>query len=611
MCSITKRLINRDLLSYPQEMNTMKNGLIFTNENCIGCNRCVRICCSFGATISHNRPDHSSIRINPERCINCGACIDVCGHSAREYHDDTETFFADLKKGEHISLLIAPSFEAKYPDEYRKVLGALKALGVKRMLPVSLGADICTWGYLKLINEKGYKGMLSTTCPVVVSFVEHWKPYLIPLLMPIKSPMMCAARYFRDKLGITDKFAFIGPCIAKRMETDKYPELVQYNITFPKLIEYINKNDLGDEENFEGLDAGLGTFYPAPGGLSDNIKWFLGDDTPVRVVSGKTYLYERFLTSWKKLLEENKPFVLYDALNCREGCLEGTAKVYTEDREFKGISNINDIRTKSKKFSHDSPWSPELSPAQRLENLNRQFGDLDLNDYMTEFEDKSQTCRISYPTDEEAEAIYRSMHKDDESSRNINCSACGYETCREMMIAIHNGFNTRHNCVYSEKEESIYLAKMSFSDQLTGVMNRNAYERKLNTMFGRGGSVGLIVADVNGLKYANDNEGHGAGDRLIIETAHALANEFGVERVFRTGGDEFLVVLQDFTEQELENDIVLVKEYLSSVKVSTSFGLAFSEHFIGDMSALQEIADKKMYEDKECYYKMTGKVRRI
>ena len=59
------------------------------------------------------------------------------------------------------------------------------------------------------------------------------------------------------------------------------------------------------------------------------------------------------------------------------------------------------------------------------------------------------------------------------------------------------------------------------------------------------------------------------------------------------------------------NDIVLVKEYLSSVKVSTSFGLAFSEHFNGDMSALQEIADKKMYEDKERYYIMTGKVRRI
>ncbi|SDB35265.1 diguanylate cyclase (GGDEF) domain-containing protein [Ruminococcaceae bacterium FB2012] len=589
----------------------MNTGLIFTNENCIGCNKCVRICCSFGASVSYNRPDHSSIFINPERCIGCGACIDVCTHGARNYHDDTEQFFADLSKGEAISLLIAPAFEARYPKEYKKVLGALKALGVRRMLPVSLGADICTWAYLKLINEKGYTGRISTTCPVVVSFVEHWMPKLLQKLMPVKSPMMCAAQYFRQELGITDKFAFVGPCIAKRAEMDKYPELVQYNITFPKLIEYVNRYGLGNEERFEGLDAGLGTFYPAPGGLADNIKWFMGDDTPVRVISGKTYLYQRFRKNWKKLTTDNQPFVLYDALNCREGCLEGTARIEDDGREDRSFSAISDIRANSKCSSADSPWSPELSCAERLENLNRQFASLDINDYLTGFEDKSAVCRISYPTNEEAEAIFLSMHKETEHSREINCSACGYNTCRDMMIAIHNGFNTRHNCVYSEKEETLFLTKMSFSDTLTGVMNRNAYERKLKTMFARGGQVGLIIADVNGLKQANDNEGHAAGDRLIIETAHALANEFGVECVFRTGGDEFLVILQDFGKAEIESDISLVKEYLASVNVSVAMGLAFTEHFDGDIDTLREAADKKMYEDKESYYRMTGNNRRI
>ena len=203
------------------------------------------------------------------------------------------------------------------------------------------------------------------------------------------------------------------------------------------------------------------------------------------------------------------------------------------------------------------------------------------------------------------------MHKPDAVSREINCSACGYETCREMMIAIHNGFNTIHNCVYCEKEETVFLTKMSYSDQLTGVMNRNAYERKLGSMFGGDHSVGLIVADVNGLKHANDTEGHGAGDRLIIETAHALANEFGVERVFRTGGDEFLVVLQDFGETEIKSDIDLVKEYLSGVSVSASIGLAYAEHFDGNINELQELADKRMYDDKNRYYEMTGKARRV
>ncbi|MBQ4364468.1 MAG: diguanylate cyclase, partial [Oscillospiraceae bacterium] len=519
-------------------------------------------------------------------------------------------FFEDLGNGVPVSLLIAPSFEAKYPAEYRKVLGALKKLGVNRMLPVALGADICTWAYIRLMQDEGKKGMISTACPVVVSYAEHWTPSLIPKLMPVKSPMMCAAVYCRKQLGMTDRLAFIGPCIAKRAEMDKYPELVQYNITFPKLIEYIDKLDIHGEEGFEGLDAGLGTFYPAAGGLADNIRWFMGDNTPVRVVSGKTYLYQRFVKNRDKLIRGEMPYELYDALNCREGCIEGTANIAEEDREDKGLTEIHGIRANSKHKGEGSPWDPDLSCAKRLENLNERFKELDLNDYLTTFTDKSAACTVSFPTEEEADAIFRSMHKDDEYSRSINCSACGYETCYKMMIAIYNGFNTRHNCVYSEKEESIYLSRMSFSDQLTGVMNRNAYERMLNSMYSLRGSVGLIVADVNGLKQTNDTQGHAAGDRLIIETAHALANEFGVESVFRTGGDEFLVVLQDFGEKEIESDIHLVKEYLTDIKVSASMGFVYSEHFDGNMDHLHEIADKRMYEDKDRYYRTAGITRR-
>ena len=76
---------------------TMAEGLIFTNEQCVGCNRCVRICSSFGASVSDSGPKNSSIRINSERCIVCGACIDVCTHDARQYLDDTDRLFADLE----------------------------------------------------------------------------------------------------------------------------------------------------------------------------------------------------------------------------------------------------------------------------------------------------------------------------------------------------------------------------------------------------------------------------------------------------------------------------------------------------------------------------------
>ncbi len=591
----------------------MSEGLIFTNDNCVGCNRCVRVCSSFGASISNSGPKNSSISINSERCIVCGACIDVCAHGARHYIDSTSQFLEDLANRESITVLVAPSFEAKYPTEYARVFATLRKLGVRRILPVSLGADICTWAYLKCM-EQGMTAMISTSCPAVVSYVEHWLPDMIGQLMPVKSPLMCLATYCREELGITDMIAFLGPCIAKGIEVDRYNELVQYNVTFPKLMEELRPQLVDEESAFDDMDYGLGSYYPAPGGLADNVRWFLGDDTPIRIISGKQYLYQRFETNRRRAFSNELsitelPYALIDALNCQEGCIEGTARA-REDHEDKGLAHIHQIRTASKSAREASPWNQDRTPAERLARLNEQFSSLKLESYKATFEDQSGSCRVNTPTPEEADAIFHSLRKYDRESRHINCSACGYESCHEMMVAIHNGFNSRYNCVYFEKEEAIYLSRMSFGDQLTGVMNRNALERLSNELYGRNHSLGLIVADVNGLKQENDTHGHSAGDWLIISTAKALANEFGRERVFRTGGDEFLVVLQDFDAEEIREDMNKVKEHLDAVGVSVSMGMAYGSNHQNDFEVLQKRADAEMYRDKARYYETTGAQRR-
>lgn len=584
----------------------MQKGLIYTNENCIGCNKCVRICSSFGASISKSGPKTSSIRINPDRCIVCGACIDVCRHDAREYRDDTQAMLDGLRAGENISVLVAPAFAAKYPLRYRKVFGTLKRLGVRQIMPVSLGADICTWAYLQVMNQNPQRAMISTSCPVVVSYIEHWIPSLIDHLLPVKSPLMCLATYCREELGITDKLAFIGPCIAKKLEVDKHGDLVQYNVTFPKLMRALEA-ELDDEEaTFDPISYGLGSYYPAPGGLADNVRWLLGDDTPVRIVSGKQYLYERFEQSKRGILSQELPFALIDALNCQEGCIEGTARS-NKDHETTGLIQIQHIRKGSKSSAPGSPWNPDLSPKERLQRLNQQFAHLDPASYAETFEDKSSSCVVLTPTESEVDEIYRSLHKNDPMSRQIDCSACGYESCSHMMVAIHNGFNSRYNCVYFEKEETARLAHMSFTDQLTGVMNRNAFELTGGDLYGHGHSLGIVVADVDGLKATNDHNGHAAGDQLIIDAANGLANKFGRERVFRTGGDEFLVILQDHSIDEITEGVAEVKAYLLSRGESVSTGLAYEEQYGGDFEMQQKIADARMYEDKARYYAAGGR----
>ncbi len=602
----------------------MNNGLIFTTDNCIGCNKCVRICTSPGASVSNLIAGKTVIGINRERCIACGACFEICDHDARNYHDDTERFFADLEtsskeEGEGISLLVAPSFAASFPELSPRVLGGLKKLGIRRIIPVSLGADICTWAYLKCIREKGLYGKISTPCPVVVGYVERCLPELIPALMPVLSPMLCTAVYCRKVLGIQDRFVFIGPCIAKRLEMDAHPGLVEYNVTFERLLERFKEKELYGEPANCDMDFGLGSYYPAPGGLEDNVKWFLGDDLPVWTVSGKRYIYRWLENEKQRFSEEDPGFALVDALNCYGGCVEGnTHSPGKKHGAVGGISQLNRIRRERKSEDPASPWNPELTPEERLENLDRQFAGLSLEDYLCEFRDLHVGLEIKVPTPREEEDIWLSMYKPTDRTRSINCAACGYESCREMMLAIHNGFNTRFNCIYFRKEESLRLERMSHYDRMTGALNRNALEVRVSSELNGKKSLGIVLADVNGLKKVNDKLGHLAGDRLIVGTARALIDSFGQDNVYRLGGDEFIVILQDCYPEELNRGIQRAKEQLEKEEIYVACGRFFRESPLllegvynrEEFKLMQDWADKDMYRDKEEYYRALGLERR-
>lgn len=115
--------------------------LIYTNDLCTGCNKCVRGCPVLTANIA---TQEGYVTVDPDKCIACGECFDVCPHEARDYYDDTDRFFEDLASGKKISVILAPAFLANYPKEYQRVLGYLKSKGVSHICSVSFGADITT-----------------------------------------------------------------------------------------------------------------------------------------------------------------------------------------------------------------------------------------------------------------------------------------------------------------------------------------------------------------------------------------------------------------------------------------------------------------------------------
>lgn len=430
-----------------------RNALVFTNDSCIGCNKCISACSCIGACVSYEKDGKNQIRVDGDKCIACGACISVCEHGAREYVDDTEEFFEALARGEKISLLLAPAFKANYGNEYESILGGLKKLGVNRIISVSFGADITTWGYLNYIDKHKFLGGISQPCPAVVGYIERYIPELIPKLFPVQSPMMCAAIYARKEMGITDKLAFIGPCIAKKieMEAPGNKGMVQYNVTFDHLMKYVREHHISGEFCTDEIEYGLGSVYPVPGGLKENVYWFLGESAFIRQVEGDRHLYEYLERNKEKIAKDKTPYLFIDALNCGDGCLCGTATEREKAATDDALCELQKIREASKKNS--GVWSKKLSPKQRLKKLNKQFAKLNLNDYLRTYEDLSDICSYKQPAEEELQEIFSTMEKHTAEEQKINCSCCGYHTCREMATAIFNGFNKKENCIYYMKRE--------------------------------------------------------------------------------------------------------------------------------------------------------------
>lgn len=452
-----------------------RSSLVYTNENCVGCNKCIGACSCEGAMIASKDADGNNvIQVDGSKCVACGACFDACEHNAREFVDDTEAFFAALKRGERVSILIAPAFLANYPREYESVLGGLKSLGVNRMISVSFGADITTWGYLNYVQKYNFMGGISQPCPAVVGYIERYIPELIPKLFPVQSPMMCAAVYARKTMGITDKLAFISPCIAKKAEiqSERGKGIITWNVTFDHLMKYVKEHHISGPSCSDEIEYGLGSIYPMPGGLKENVYWFLGEDAFIRQCEGESHMYHYLEQNKHRIAQSKTPYLFIDALNCANGCLYGTATEPEKNASDDVLMEMLEIKKRSKNDKWRHTWSRKLTPKQRLDMLNKQFANLNLEDYLCSYTDHSKECGYKVPSREQLDTIFNGMGKTTPESRKINCSCCGYDTCEQMAHAIFNGFNYNDNCIHyikaqveEERNKALRLADEVTSDR--------------------------------------------------------------------------------------------------------------------------------------------------
>ena len=420
-------------------------------ERCIGCNACIRVCPSPEANSVKILEDGKAVTvINNEKCIACGECVKVCKAKARDYEDDTDKFFKDLKERK-IIVIAHPSIKTAFPGTWQSVLKWFKQNGADGVYDGSYGADICTWGYVRAIEQGNAKNVISQHCPAVVRYMEVYHPDDTKELSPVHSPISCEAIYIRDFIKKNYAVAVLSPCPAMKLEFAATGH-AEYNITFKRLKEYFRRKKVDFTKNVESgqhydfddqVQGCLGGIFPAPGGLKLNLAINMPDIVAVNS-DGAQNVYKE-LDAYCELPSHRHPQV-FEALSCSGGCGCGCG-IGNEDEQ-----SVLEIKSIMREVEIDGRNRRKTS----LNGLDKQFKIFDdrinprslMRNYETSGKPEPR------PTDKELEEAYAKLGKKSDYDKKIDCGACGYNTCAEMAWAVYAGRNIPSNCIKCTKASS-------------------------------------------------------------------------------------------------------------------------------------------------------------
>lgn len=159
------------------------------------------------------------------------------------------------------------------------------------------------------------------------------------------------------------------------------------------------------------------------------------------------------------------------------------------------------------------------------------------------------------------------------------------------------------------KKQQAYLEKLSYRDMLTGLYNRNRYIERLEAYKQvQDQQIGAIYIDLNGLKKVNDEQGHRAGDELIVRAAGTIAGIFA-EDAYRVGGDEFVVILLDVSREEFARKTEQLRRQMQENSVDASIGEVWQAS-TENLEDLLRRADENMYREKKRYYSKVDAARK-
>jgi iron only hydrogenase large subunit-like protein/nitrogen-specific signal transduction histidine kinase len=397
--------------------------LVYTiKELCRTCYTCVRECPAKAIRIVGGQAE-----VIDERCIACGNCTKVCSQGAKVFLNTTDRVLKLLESNSNVAAIIAPSFPAEFSDipDHRVLNGMIKSLGFEFVAEVSFGADLVADRYKKLVSEeKGF--YISSDCPSIVNYVKYYHPSLVDNLAPIVSPMVAMSRVVREKYGKGTKIVFIGPCVAKKAESSEIDEA----ITFTELRDMFADKGINPETatpaEFDPPVGGRGAIFPVARGLLQTAKISDNAITGNIIAAEGRIDFQGALKEFEAGLIKNQHMELL----CCEGCIMGPG-LSKNGKQYNRRSLVSSYANSKMKNIDSENWQKSFE----------EFSEIDLS-----IRHKPEEPWVETLNEEDVNDILIKMGKKTKKDQ-LDCGACGYESCVEHAIAIKKGLAEVEMCL--------------------------------------------------------------------------------------------------------------------------------------------------------------------
>lgn len=405
--------------------------LQFKKVNCKNCYKCVRYC-----PVKAIEVQNHCAQIIEEECILCGNCTIVCPQAAKEDISDIPMLSEVLHAGKTVIASIAPSFAAYFHISYANMKAALKELNFTDAYETAEGAYLVKTEYERLICENPGNTYISSCCSSVNTYIRKYRPDALLYLAPVLTPMQVHAKLLKERFpGAV--IVFIGPCISKKAERLEAGSEADFVITFDELKDYFSESGVtlpyGDEAVTE--PKYLSRMFPVNGGILGTLK----KEETYRYISIDGF--DRCAQAIDDVCSGALKNCFIEMSMCQGSCIGGPSFQKSNYSQLTSELRVKDTSA-VKKYAEDFNIKTDLA-------LNTSFSD-------------ERIVQI-IPTEAQITGILHKIGKNS-AEDELNCSMCGYSSCREKAIAVFMGKAEINMCLPFMKERA-----ESFSEKIINV----------------------------------------------------------------------------------------------------------------------------------------------